>query len=232
MKIIRTPIEELIKYIEDLYRNQNKKVHDDIISLIDEYHCKFSKYHTIIPLGYEIMEDWCDGNWDNTMENCPNIPGIIISREKDGKREYAFVGPTCYSDSQSKTETLSYYTINSCGHIVSHIFFPEQWQCWGAPTRYFYFNQSKYIEGNDWAFGDRIITKLCFGHDVKILQSLLQRYKTSLSITGRVDTDTINILHELQALLNLPMEDKINPRSANGRILISYLTNESKDIIF
>ena len=125
MKIIRTPIEELIKYIEDLYRNQNKKVHDDIISLIDEYHCKFSKYHTIIPLGYEIMEDWCDGNWDNTMENCPNIPGIIVSREKDGKREYAFVGPTCYSDSQSKIETLSYYIINSCGHIASHIFFPE-----------------------------------------------------------------------------------------------------------
>ena len=78
MKIIRTPIEELIKYIEDLYRKKNKKIHDDIINLIDEYHCKFSKYHTIIPLGYEIMEDWCDGNWDNTMENCPNTPGIII----------------------------------------------------------------------------------------------------------------------------------------------------------
>ena len=36
MIIIRTPIEELIKYIEDLYRNQNKKIHDDIINLIDE----------------------------------------------------------------------------------------------------------------------------------------------------------------------------------------------------
>ena len=47
-----------------------------------------------------------------------------------------------------------------------------------------------------------------------------------------MNPETINMLHELQTLLNLPMEDEINPRSANGRALISYLTNESKDIIF
>ena len=115
MKILRTPIEELIKYVEDLYRNQNKEIHDDIISLIDEYHCKFSKYHTIIPLGYEIMEDCCDGNWHNTMENCPNIPGIIVTT------------PTCSIVPSMKAPIRYLFSNRPTLNIDSSLFMLKPW---------------------------------------------------------------------------------------------------------
>lgn len=60
MKIRQAPVADLLKYIEDLYSDKENNIHDHILDLLDDYYCCLTRYKTIMPVGNDIMADWCD----------------------------------------------------------------------------------------------------------------------------------------------------------------------------
>ena len=234
MKIRQAPVADLVKYAADLYQHREDTIHDSIISLIDEYYCKLTHYKTIMPVGTSLMSDWCDMNWSSTMENCPYVPGLIIyKRDKNGKYIYGLLYHSGYIvPKEHQTLNMSYYDIDENGHIISHTFLVTDWEGWGAPTRYFSFDMNEYVDNNLWNFGERPLMKYKMGHDVKLFQLFLQKIFPELIADGYFNDTTLNALHDIQTICNVPHTDYINFKLPDGKKILSFLTNESPDIVF
>lgn len=232
MKIRQAPVADLIKYVAELYVHREDSIHDSILSLMDEYYCKLSHYRTIMPVGTSIMSDWCDMNWSDTMENCPYVPGLIIYRKENNKYIYGLLYHSGYIvPKEHQTLNMSYYDIDEKGYITSHTFLNTDWEGWGAPTRYFSFDLNEYVDNNLWNIGERPLMKHKMGHDVKILQTFFKQLDPDFIITGYFDEATLKMLHDVQTLCNVPKTDYINFKYPNGKKILSFLTNESPDII-
>jgi hypothetical protein len=105
------------------------------------------------------------------MENCPNVPGIIVYRNKpDGTKMYGVLYHSGYITTENKqTNYLSYYYAHPEGHINSHSYLASDWDGWGAPVRYFSFSPDVYVENRLWALGERPLSLHNMGHDVRQL---------------------------------------------------------------
>lgn len=232
MKIRQAPVADLIKYVAKLYTHPNDTIHDSILGLMDEYYCKLSHYKTIMPVGTSIMSDWCDMNWSSTMENCPYVPGLIIYRKENNKYIYGLLYHSGYVvPKEQQTLNMSYYDIDEKGHLASHTFLNTEWEGWGAPVRYFSFDLNEYVDSNLWNFGERPLMKHKMGHDVKVFQTLLRQVIPELTITGYFDDDTLKALNEVQLICNVAPTQYFNFIIPDGKKVLSFLTNESPDII-
>jgi hypothetical protein len=73
MKIRQAPVADLLKYLEDLYNERPKNFRtSNILNVINKYYCSLTNHKTIMPVGTDFMNDWCDLNHADTMINCPN----------------------------------------------------------------------------------------------------------------------------------------------------------------
>jgi hypothetical protein len=70
------------------------------------------------------------------------------------------------------------------------------------------------------------------GHDVKLFQLFLQKIFPELIADGYFNDATLNALHDIQTICNIPHTDYINFKLPDGKKILSFLTNESPDIVF
>lgn len=209
MKIRKAPVADLMKYIEELYNDRENNKHKHILDLINDYYCSITNHETIIPPAKNYLADWCDCNFSDTMENCPNVPGIIVYKNNDdGTKTYGLIYHTGYIVPRMyQTNYMGYFDIDNHGHLTSHTYFTNDWDGWGAPVRYFFFPKEDYVDSNEWGFGERPLIKHKMGHDVKVLQSMLSKVFPELKITGYFDEETLEALHSIQKICNLPQSD-------------------------
>lgn len=232
MKIRQAPVADLLKYLEELYSDRPKNFRtSNILNVINKYYCSLTNHKTIMPIGNDFMNDWCDLNYANTMKNCPNVPGIIVYKNKpNGTRTYGVLYHSGYITSPNKqTNFLSYYFAHPEGHIGSHNYYADDWDGWGAPIRYFSFPAEDYLDNRFWALGERILTKHSMGHDVRQLQALLNKAHENVIVNGYFDDNTLEALHLTQYWCNIPQNDIFDLNSLDGKKIIEYLTNGNKD---
>ena len=93
MKIRPAPMADLLNYLDDLYNSHAKlKPATSIIELINDYYCSLTNHKTIMSVGNDFLNDWCDLNYDKRMENCPNVPGILIYKNRpNGTKFYGIL---------------------------------------------------------------------------------------------------------------------------------------------
>lgn len=231
MKIRQAPVADLMKYVEELYADRDNNKHKNIFQVIDKYYCSLTNYKTIIPITHDYLNDWCDLNWSRTMDNCPNIPGLIIYKNNiNGTKTYGLLYHSGYICARTQqTDYMAYYNIDKHGRIASHTYLQSDWDGWGAPTRFFKFPTEEYVDSNAWGLGERILQKHTFGHDVRQLQTLLRKAHENVSIDGYFDDNTLEALHLTQYWCNIPQTNSFNLNSVEGKKIIEYLTNGNKD---
>lgn len=230
MKIRQAPVADLLKYLNNLYDTRPKTLKvTNILNLIDKYYCSITNHKTISPIGGDYMNDWCDLNHSDCMDNCPNVPGIIVYKNKpNGTRQYAILYHSGYiSSPRMQTNFLSYYYAHPEGHINSHTYLASDWDGWGAPVRYFSFSEEDYIDSRFWALGERPLTINSYGHDVRQLQGLLKRAHPEIPVDGYFESNTLEALHETQSWCNIPLKD-IFRLDSEGNKIIEFLTNDYK----
>lgn len=231
MKIRQAPVADLLRYLGELYETRPKSLKiKNILTLLDKYYCSITNHKTILPIGNDFLNGWCDLNWSNSMKNCPNVPGIIVYKDKpNGERVYGLLYHSGYIVPASlQTNFLSYYFAHAEGHIGSHCYLAGDWDGWGAPVRYFSFDCKDYVDSALWELGERPLNLHCIGHDVRQLQALLHRAHPTISTSGHFDDTTLNALHETQIWCNLPQSDIFDLKT-NGQKIIELLTNEYKN---
>lgn len=209
MKIRKAPVADLMKYIEELYEDKENNTHDHILDLINDYYCSITNHKSILPPAENYLIDWCDLNYSDTMENCPHVPGIIIYKNNpDGTKTYGLIYHSGYIVPRLyQTNYMAYFDIDKNGHLASHTYLASEWDGWGAPVRYFNFDPEDYVDSNNWCFGERPLIRNKMGHDVRVLQTLLNKVFPELKITGVFDEETVEALHSIQTLCNVPLSD-------------------------
>ena len=230
MKIRQAPIAGLIKYLEKLYDERPKDFRtSNIINVVNKYYCSLTNHKTIIPPGNDIMNDWCDLNWSNDMKTCPNIPGLIVYKNKpDGSRFYGVLYHGGYITTPDKqTNFLSYFFAHHEGRVGAHSFHIDDWDGWGAPIRYFSFNTEDYIDTRFWELGERELSFGSFGHDVRQLQGLLQKMFVEIEITSIFDEMTLNALQSVQKLCNIPITENFDCSNTKGQRVIEFLAEKN-----
>lgn len=227
MKIRQAPIADLLKYLETLHIERPKDFKtSNIVNVINKYYCSLTNHKTIMPIANDFMNDWCDLNHSDTMENCPNVPGLLVYKNKpDGTKFYGLLYHSGYITSPEKqTNFLSYYYAHQEGHVGSHSFNVKEWDGWGAPVRYFSFSPEDYLDSRLWALGERPLTIGCFGHDVRQLQAILHRAHKEVPLDGYFEEKTLMALLETQSWCNIPHSDTFE-LNKNGEAIINFLTN-------
>lgn len=230
MKIRQAPVADLLKYLEELYNDRPKTFRtSNILNVINKYYCSLTNHKTIMPVGNDFMNDWCDLNHADTMKNCPNVPGILVYKNKpDGSRMYGILYHSGYiTTSNKQTNFLSYYFAHPEGHIGSHSFHVDDWDGWGAPLRYFSFPAEDYIDSRFWTLGERSLTIHSFGHDVRQLQSFLHKANEDVPVHGYFESKTLDALHEVQSWCNLPESD-IFDLAKEGQKIVDFLVGGKK----
>lgn len=228
MKIRQAPVADLLNYLQEIYMERPKDIRtSNILNIVNKYYCSLTNHKTILPVGNDFMTDWCDLNHSNTMENCPNVPGIIVYRNKpDGTKMYGVLYHSGYITTENKqTNYLSYYYAHPEGHINSHSYLASDWDGWGAPVRYFSFSPDVYIENRLWALGERPLSLHNMGHDVRQLQAFLSKANEQVIVNGYFDKATLEALHEVQSWCNLPVSDTFE-LNTDGQKIISFLTGD------
>lgn len=226
MKIRQAPVADLLNYLQEIYMERPKDIRtSNILNIVNKYYCSLTNHKTILPVGNDFMTDWCDLNHSNTMENCPNVPGIIVYRNKpDGTKMYGVLYHSGYITTENKqTNYLSYYYAHPEGHINSHSYLASDWDGWGAPVRYFSFSPDVYVENRLWALGERPLSLHNMGHDVRQLQAFLSKANEQVMVSGYFDKATLEALHEVQSWCNLPVSDTFE-LNTDGQKIISFLT--------
>lgn len=226
MKIRQAPVADLLNYLQEIYMERPKDIRtSNILNIVNKYYCSLTNHKTILPVGNDFMTDWCDLNHSNTMENCPNVPGIIVYRNKpDGTKMYGVLYHSGYITTENKqTNYLSYYYAHPEGHINSHSYLASDWDGWGAPVRYFSFSPDVYVENRLWALGERPLSLHNMGHDVRQLQAFLSKANEQVMVSGYFDKITLEVLHEVQSWCNLPVSDTFE-LNTDGQKIISFLT--------
>lgn len=227
MKIRQAPVADLLKYVEELFENKINTKCENVLDLLDTYYCLLSSYKTIKPIGEFCLADWCDLNHSATMENCPNVPGIIVYKKRPNN---AYVYGLLFHSGQIlskdyQTEYLSYYTIDKNGYLIANTYLAKEWDGWAAPIRFFNYGED-YVDNHDWCFGDRPLTIHRMGHDVKYFQTMLRTIYPDIEVSGYFDENTLEALHNLQKLCNVSNSDFFNIKSPDGRKLLAFITNE------
>lgn len=228
MKIRQAPVADLLNYLQEIYMERPKDIRtSNILNIVNKYYCSLTNHKTILPVGNDFMTDWCDLNHSNTMENCPNVPGIIVYRNKpDGTKMYGVLYHSGYITTENKqTNYLSYYYAHPEGHINSHSYLASDWDGWGAPVRYFSFSPDVYVENRLWALGERPLSLHNMGHDVRQLQAFLSKANEQVMVSGYFDKATLEALHEVQSWCNLPVSDTFE-LNTDGQKIISFLTGD------
>lgn len=227
MKIRQAPVADLMKYIDELYADRENNKHKHILNVIDKYYCSITNHKTIMPICDDFLGDWCDLNYSPTMENCPNVPGLIIYKNNpDGSKTYGlmyhsgYIVPRLY-----QTDYMAYYDIDKHGHIASHTYLQSEWDGWGAPTRFFSFNPEDYQDSSVWTLGERPLMKHKFGHDVRQLQTLLHKIYPEIPLTGYFDDKTLEVLHFIQYWCKIPQTDIFILNSPEGQKILELLNN-------
>lgn len=224
MKIRQAPVADLMKYMAECYSHPKDATYEHIFDILDEYYCKLTSHKSILPIEGLVFQDWCDMNYSHTIDNCPNVPGIIIYKKlQDGTKRYGILYHSGYLTRGRQTGFLSYYTLDVDGHISSHMYLQEEWDGWGAPVRFFSFDQADYIESNQWAFGERALKQNMMGHDVMLFQTLLAKVCPELNITKIFDAETLKIYNEIQAMANLPITNSFDVRVTAGKKLLAFI---------
>ena len=225
MKIRQAPVADLLKYLEGLYNDRPKTFRtSNILNVINKYYCSLTNHKTIMPVGNDFMNDWCDLNHADTMKNCPNVPGILVYKNKpDGSKMYGILYHSGYITSSNKqTNFLSYYFAHPEGHVGSHSFHVDDWDGWGAPIRYFSFPVEDFIDSRFYGLGERPLTLHSYGHDVRQLQSFLKKANENVPVHGYFESKTLDALHEVQSWCNLPTND-IFDLAEGGQKIIDFL---------
>lgn len=225
MKIRQAPVADLLKYLEGLYNDRPKTFRtSNILNVINKYYCSLTNHKTIMPVGNDFMNDWCDLNHADTMKNCPNVPGILVYKNKpDGSKMYGILYHSGYiTTSNKQTNFLSYYFAHPEGHIGSHSFHTDDWDGWGAPIRYFSFPAEDYVDNRFWALGERPLTLHSLGHDVRQLQAFLHKANENVPVHGYFESATLDALHEVQSWCNLPVND-VFELNKDGQKIIDFL---------
>lgn len=228
MKIRQASIIDLLNYLEELYINRYPCQVSNILNIVDQYYCNLSNYKTILPLGNDFLTDWCDLNYSHTMENCPNIPGIIVYKTKaNGTKAYGILYHSGHiaATTNKQINFLSYYYIHSDGYVSSHSFCLKDWDGWGAPIRYFNFPEDLYTDSRFWALGERSLTLHSLGHDVRQLQAFLHKVNENVPIHGYFESATLDALHEVQSWCNLPVSDNFE-LNKGGQKIIDFLVGD------
>ena len=230
MKIRQAPVADLLNYLDKLYLERPKDFKtSNILYVLNKYYCSLTNHKTILPIGNDFMSDWCDLNYANTMENCPNVPGIIVYKKNpNGTKKYGILYHSGYITNNDKQYGfLSYYFAHPEGHVGSHSFHPSDWDGWGAPIRYFSFSPEDYVDSRFWALGERPLTLHNFGHDVRQLQTFLKKANENVPLHGYFETNTLEALHEVQSWCNLPMKDTFE-LNKEGQKIIDFLVGDKQ----
>ena len=225
MKIRQAPVADLLKYLEGLYNDRPKTFRtSNILNVINKYYCSLTNHKTIMPVGNDFMNDWCDLNHADTMKNCPNVPGILVYRNKpDGTKMYGILYHSGYiTTSDKQVDFLSYYFAHPEGHVGSHSYHPSDWDGWGAPIRYFSFPAEDFIDSRFYSLGERPLSLHSDGHDVRQLQSFLHKANENVPVHGYFESRTLDALHEVQSWCNLPTSD-IFDLNKEGQKIIDFL---------
>lgn len=227
MKIRKAPVADLMKYVEELFNNKTYTKCDDILDVLDTYYCLLTSYKTIKPIGEFCIADWCDLNHSTTMENCPNVPGIIVYKKRpDNHYIYGLLFHSGQILSKEyQTEYLSYYTIDKNGYLITNTYLAKEWDGWAAPIRYFDYGDT-YTNSEEWVFGERPLDLHKMGHDVKYFQTMLQKVFPETNITGYFDEATLEKLHNLQTLCNVPNSNLFNIKTPEGKKLLAFITSD------
>lgn len=228
MKIKQAPIADLLKYVGELY-NEKPRYYKfkNIFEVINKYYCSLTNHKTIIPMGKDYLNSWCDLNWAPTMENCPNIPGILVYKNfPNGIRKFGLVYHSGFITAGKQTNFLSYYDVMPDGMVASHTYLASEWDGWGAPTRYFRFDENEYVDSNAWELGERPLTKLSIGHDVKVFQNMLNKVFPELNVTGYFDEETLEALHSIQKICNVSQSDYFNLQLFGGKKVLEFLEDK------
>lgn len=231
MKIRQAPVADLLKYLTELYNSRPKELRiKNILTLVNRYYVSITNHKSIMPIANDFLNDWCDLNWSDSMKNCPNVPGIIVYKNKpDGSRFYGILYHSGYIGPQElQTNYLSYYHAHQEGHIGSHTYLAGDWDGWGAPVRYFKFDPENYVESGAWNLGERPLSLGCLGHDVRMLQTFLQKAHPNVVINGRFDENTLKALNETQSWCNLPQKNTFELNN-EGQKIVEFLTNGNKN---
>lgn len=225
MKIRQAPVADLLKYLEGLYNDRPKSFRtSNILNVINKYYCSITNHKTIMPVGGDVMNDWCDLNHSSNMSTCPNVPGILVYKKKiDGSYSYGLLYHSGYITTANKqTNFLSYYYAHPEGHIGSHSFHIDDWDGWGAPIRYFSFPSEDYIDSRFWGLGERCLKLGSIGHDVRQLQAFLVKAEPNVPLHGVFEENTLEALHNVQSWCGLPKIDSFD-LSQDGQKIIDFL---------
>lgn len=224
MKIRQAPIADLMKYMAECYSHPKDTTYEHIFDILDEYYCKITNHKSILPIEGFVLEEWCDMNYDYTMTNCPNVPGIIVYKKtREGTIKYGILYHSGYLTRGKQTGFLSYYTLDEDGHITSHMYLQEDWEGWGAPIRFFSFDPKDYVESNCWQLGERTLELGMMGHDVSVFQALLSRVYPELIVTKKFDKQTLNIYNNMQSFINLPITNTFDIKTPAGKKILAFI---------
>lgn len=192
MRIYKASAADMVKYIMEIHSAANSKNYQSILQIISEYYCNLSNRGSIVPLEGTCMVDWCVDNYSADMEKCPRTSGILLQRRHHNRYEY---GVTCFEEYSEKQDCL---VIGAQNRVIVKAFNPDDWDFWGAPVRYFQFEDTEYKDAREYDLGERILRIGDFGHDVKVLQHMLARVYDEVPQNGILDKTTMNAYQEAQ----------------------------------
>lgn len=206
----KAPIEDLLKYLDEIYLEEILPNEPNFLTFIEKYYRGLTDYDISLP-NELVMPVWCERNYCKDLELCPIDAGLLLYRNLNGREEFGitFIGTlTNHSVTFQKSKMWCWRT-NRKGDLSREIFCIYDWDAWGYMDAYFTYPEKEFKQ--KYPFGLHELKLHDSGYEVILLQQMLQKFDSSAAITGYFDETTQTIVSNLQSAFSLEPTGKLQP---------------------
>lgn len=230
MNIRPVPMNDFIVYLEEqLFADKPAKFQHILDLMSNYYHMLNDDCPSIVPAGGDYITAWCNHNCEEeTTEDF--VAGMILYKEnKDGICQYGIVFQPSYyvKDGTARPEDACVITLDSRGRLSPSNIDPDEWDGWGVPCRYFFYqNDALYKDIMEYNLGDRTLCVGMKGYDVEQLSALLRRKYPTLQQTLVFTPDVRVCVEDVQRQCGATVNGFVRFNSPEGQKVMRYLANE------
>lgn len=210
IKFRKAPIEDLLKYFDEIYLEEKLPNESNFLTFIEKYYCGLTNYNIGLP-NELVMPVWCERNYCKDLELCPSDSGLLLYRNLNGREEFGitFMGTHTIRATTFQKSALWCWRTDRQGDLCREPFCIYDWDAWGYMDAYFTYPVKEIKQ--KLPFGLRELKLHDSGYEVVLLQQMLQKFDGSAAITGYFDEATQTIVSNLQNAFSLTPTGKLEP---------------------
>ena len=209
-KIRLAPIEDLLKYFDEIYLEEVLPNQKHFFTFIEKYYKTLTNYNISLPNNL-IFPTLCKGNYCLDPDTCPLQSGLLLYRNQNGREEFAltFRGPsTEYSQTKQRYDMWLWRTTRN-GDLSREPFCVLDWDAWGYMSELFEYPNVKM--NKEVPFGLETLELHDNGYSVLLLQMMLKKFDEETPISGYFCEKTEEIVKNMQSAFSISPTGKLEP---------------------